>query len=93
MNSVHWQIRRKKDKFHIGGYAAEYEGHAHADMAKTILKNDLTEIFKRRFDENEYECFEEDFTIVESDVSKSFGTVLAAICFITYVTPAYTVTN
>lgn len=87
---MHWQIRRKKDKFHIGGYAAEYEGHATAEMAKKILKKDLTEIFRRRFDEKEYECFEEDFIIQEADVTKSFGSVLASICFVTYVTPAYT---
>jgi len=84
------QIRRKKDKFHVGGYAAEYEGHATADAAKNILKTDLIEIFRRRFDENDYECFEEDFTIEEADVTKSFGSVLASICFVTYVTPAYT---
>jgi arginine decarboxylase len=84
------QIRRKKDKFHIGGYAAEYEGHATTDVAKTILKKDLSEIYRRRFDENEYECFEEDFTIIGADVKKNFGSVLAAICFVTYVTPAYT---
>lgn len=87
---MYWQIRRKKDKFHVGGYAAEYEGHATADVAKTILKKDLTQIFKRRFDENEYECFEEDFTIQEANVDQNFGSVLAAICFVTYVTPAYT---
>lgn len=84
------QIRRKKDKFHIGGYAAEYEGHGTAEVAKKILKEDLTQIFKRRFDEKEYECFEEDFIIQEADVSKGFGSVLASICFVTYVTPAYT---
>lgn len=87
---MHRQIRRKKDKFHIGGYAAEYEGHATAEVAKSILKKDLSEIFKRRFDEKEYECFEEDFIIEEADVTKSFGSVLASICFVTYVTPAYT---
>lgn len=59
-------------------------------MAKKILKEDLTQIFKRRFDEKEYECFEEDFIIQEADVSKGFGSVLASICFVTYVTPAYT---
>jgi arginine decarboxylase len=84
------QIRRKRDKFHIGGYAAEYEGHASADKAKSILKKDLVGIFQRRFDDKEYECFEEDFIIQESEVDKSFGSVLASICFVTYVLPAYT---
>jgi hypothetical protein len=86
----HWQIRRKRDKFHIGGYAAEYEGHASVDKAKSILKKDLVGIFQRRFDDKEYECFEEDFIIQESEVDKSFGSVLASICFVTYVLPAYT---
>ncbi|CAM6126553.1 unnamed protein product [Calypogeia fissa] len=83
------QIRRKKDNFHIGGYAAEYEGHASAEVAKDILKKDLDGIFHRRFADKEYECFEEDFTIQEGEITKSFGSVLAAICFVTYVTPAY----
>lgn len=83
------QIRRKKDNFHIGGYAAEYEGHASAEVAKSILKSDLDGIFGRRFDKSEYECFEEDFIIQEGEVTKSFGSVLASICFVTYVLPAY----
>ena len=66
-------IRRKRDNFHIGCYAAEYEGHATAETAKTILRSDLDRIFNRRFDENEYEIFEEDYIIEEGEVTQSFG--------------------
>ncbi len=87
------QIRRKEDKFHIGGYAAEYSGHASEDVAKTILAKDLTAIFERRFDSKEYEIFEEDYIVQEGEVKKAFGSVLASICFVTYVLPMYTTSN
>ncbi|BFI30441.1 arginine decarboxylase [Marchantia polymorpha subsp. ruderalis] len=83
------QIRRKKDGYHIGGYAAEYEGHATADKARDILRSDLQGIFSRRFQPEEYECFDEEFTIRSGEVEKAFGTVIAAICFSTYVFPVY----
>ncbi|CAM6048753.1 unnamed protein product [Sphagnum compactum] len=87
------QIRRKEDKFHIGGYAAEYSGHASEEVAKTILAKDLTAIFERRFDSKEYEIFEEDYIVQEGEVRKAFGSVLASICFVTYVLPMYTTSN
>ncbi len=37
----HCKVRRKKDGMHIGGFAAEYEGHASAKVMCDILKSDL----------------------------------------------------
>ncbi|EFJ07562.1 hypothetical protein SELMODRAFT_429737 [Selaginella moellendorffii] len=83
------QIRRKRDNAVIGGYAAEYSGHARESEARRILQKDLEGIFKRRFDQEDYEVFEEDFMIQESEVEQGFGTALAAICFVTYVEPVF----
>jgi hypothetical protein len=57
------------------------------------LAKDLTAIFERRFDSKEYEIFEEDYIIQEGEVRKAFGSVLASICFVTYVLPMYTTSN
>ena len=35
------QVRRKSDRVHIGGFAAEYKGHAPEEKAKEILHNSL----------------------------------------------------
>ncbi|KAL2634997.1 hypothetical protein R1flu_006476 [Riccia fluitans] len=83
------QIRRKSDGTTIGGYAAEYEGHAMTKKAEEILRGDLQGIFCRRFDPDEYECFDEEFTIRTGEVERAFGTVIAAICFTSYVFPVY----
>lgn len=87
------QIRRKKDKQLVGGYAAEYKGHATDKKAREILKKDLQCIFKRRFDPEQYEHFNEQYEVVAHEVEKNFGSVLAAICFFSYVEPIYITTT
>jgi len=83
------QVRTKKDKVHIGGFAAEYEGHATADVAEEVLHDSLMGIFNRRYNPDEYEPFGEKFTVIEFRVEKKYGTTLAAICFVTYIYPMY----
>jgi arginine decarboxylase len=83
------QVRRKKDGLHIGGFAAEYEGHASAEVMCDILKSDLQNIFDRRYNSDEYEIFDTQFTTRTAEITKGFGTVLASICFITYLQPIY----
>ena len=82
------QVRRKSDGVHIGGFAAEYEGHAKAEMAKGVLHESLTGIFSRRYSPDEYECFDEKFTIRDCVVKNRWGTVIAAIGFVSYILPA-----
>ena len=81
------QVRRKSDGFHIGGFAAEYEGHAPKGKAKESLHNSLMGIVERRYNLDDYEWFDERFDIVHFDVQKKFGTALAVIGFVTYVYP------
>jgi len=81
------QVTRKSDGKSIGGYAAEYEGHATEADVKKILTQDLTEIFERRFSHDEYEMTPPSFTVLVGEVTKAFGTALAAICFVSYINP------
>ena len=81
------QVRRKKDRVHIGGFAAEYEGHATAEIAQQVLHDSLMGIFERRYNPREYETFDEKFNIIDFRVEKKYGTALAAICFVSYIYP------
>ena len=81
------KIRRKRDGKMIGGYAAEYKGHAQEHTVKEILREDLKGIFDRRFDVNEYEMMEESYSIRVGEVTKSYGTVIACICFLSCIMP------
>ncbi len=83
------QVRTKKYKVHIGGFAAEYEGHATADVAKEVLHDSLMGIFNRRYNPDDYEPFGEKFKIIDFPIEKKYGTALAAICFVTYIYPMF----
>ena len=40
-----------------------------------------------RYDDKEYELLPPKYTIIVHDVEKAFGTVLASICFTSYINP------
>jgi len=71
---------------YIGGFAAEYEGNASTEKAEKILEKDLQGIVDRRYGKSG-EMFDLEFTIRDLVVDDEYGTVLAAICFITYEFP------
>lgn len=52
------QVRHRSNGSVLGGYAAEYKGHATEQLVQRTLHNDLNEIFKRRFDQQQYEMFD-----------------------------------
>lgn len=85
------KVRRKSDCVYVGGYAAEYEGFADEATAKKILHKSLMGIVKRRNehrpDKDEIEPFDERITVRECFVEKNYGTVLVAICFVSYIYP------
>lgn len=83
------QILDKKTGKYKGGYAAEYKGHARKERVKEILTEDLMGIFNRRYSHEDYDAVDLKFTIKEAEVEKNYGTVLAAICFVTYILPVY----
>ena len=41
------KVRRKSDGYVIGGWAAEYKGHAKEDGVKKVLHSDLDGMFRR----------------------------------------------
>lgn len=68
----------------IGGFAAEYEGNASCEMAKRLLAQDLLDIVKRRYG-MDYEIKDMKFDVRDLVVDEQWGTVFAALCFVTYV--------
>ncbi len=81
-------VRKKSDGVVIGGFAAEYEGHAQTDQAREILHGSLMGIFERRYSDDQYECFDEQFTIRDEVVAKKWGTIIAVMGFVSYIYPA-----
>eukprot|EP00250_Pteridium_aquilinum_P017860 c23809_g2_i3 orf=288-1019(-) len=57
------KVMRISDQTLIGGYAVEYEGHASEAVVMEILRKDLQDIFKRRFDEKKYEMYDFEYMI------------------------------
>eukprot|EP00898_Chlorokybus_atmophyticus_P007004 jgi/Chlat1/7304/Chrsp58S06931 len=82
-------VRRKKDGFHIGGYAAEYRGHAPVDKVKEVLREDLQGIFSRRFNNDDYEMFDVKLDTIEGEIQQNYGSCLVALCFFTYLLPIH----
>ena len=80
-------VRRKSDGKVIGGFAAEYEGHAKAAAARKVLHESLMGIFSRRYKSDEYEYFDEKFTIRDCVIKNKWGTVIALMGFVTYIFP------
>lgn len=83
------QVRQKSDGKYIGGFAAEYRGHASTIEAREILHQSLLGIVLRRYTSEDVEWFNEKFYIQDFVVRKKFGTVLSALCFVTYLYPIF----
>lgn len=75
-----------KDGTHIGGFACEYEGHATEKKAKDILMQSMHGLVERRYG-TDAEIFDIDFIIKELVVTKKYGTVIAAVGFLSYIFP------
>jgi len=71
----------------VGGFAAEYEGHASVKKAESLLHEDLMGIFDRRYTQRTHACGDFEFVIQDLVVDENYGTVLAAFCFVTYIVP------
>ena len=74
----------KRTGEYLGGFAAEYEGHADPEGAWNVLRQDLTEMVERRYRGGAFD-FEFDRPIVMSHrIEHQYGTVLAGVCWISY---------
>lgn len=67
------------------------QGHARTEDVERLLREDITGIFDRRYKKEEHEIIEEKFVIQESEIENSYGTVLAAVCFVSFIVPLYSV--
>jgi arginine decarboxylase len=71
----------------VGGFAAEYVGNASIQRAQELLRKDLAGIVKRRYAGRGWHMFDWKFNVRDLVVDEKFGTVLAAVCFITHEIP------
>ena len=85
------QVKKKSDGVHVGGFAAEYQGYSDEKSATTILHRSLKGIVNRRNEflgeDEKLESFDEQLHVQDFFVEKNYGTVLVAICFVTYLYP------
>ena len=70
---------------HIGGFAAEYEGHGSEELAQAQLSEALDGIFQRRYGHSpEYIMCDVEMTTQDLIVDEQYGTVLVALGFLTF---------
>ncbi|CAK0784936.1 hypothetical protein CVIRNUC_008141 [Coccomyxa viridis] len=84
------KVRRKSDGYVIGGWAAEYKGHAKEDGVKKVLHSDLDGMFQRRYPKDDHEMFDLKYIVKVHEVENSYGSVLASICFCSFIYPIAT---
>ena len=73
---------------HIGGFAAEYEGHGSADLGRVLLQQALEGIFDRRYGHHPGWYMEgEQYTVQDLCVDQQYGCVLVALGFLTFIVP------
>lgn len=72
---------------YLGGFAAEYRGHADPAGASRVLRQDLEDMLRRRFHSDAFE-YRFDRTLIASHrIRRAYGTVLAGLCWLTYIVP------
>lgn len=89
------QVRRKSDKNHIGGFAAEYEAVIKTDQTIEQAKADANKMLhislmgevNRRYSSQDYEFFDETTEIRAFKVQKKYGTALVALGWVNYIFP------
>ncbi|MEW6264356.1 MAG: pyruvoyl-dependent arginine decarboxylase [Thermodesulfobacteriota bacterium] len=72
----------------IGGFVAEYKGHASEKTAEDNLGAAMKEMNARRgYSDEEYQAFGEKIIIESLTPSKNYGTVIVAIALTDYLHP------
>lgn len=85
---ITWKVRRLADGQVIGGFVAEYSGHA----AKSTAEQNLTESMhgmneRRGYGLDQYEIIDVRVAVESFTPRKTYGTVIAAIGFVDYIAP------
>src|SRR5450759_3050961 len=73
---------------YLGGFAAEYEGHADPKGASRVLRQDLEDMVRRRYRLDAFDFRFDRPVIASRRVRRSNGTVLAGLCWLTYTVPS-----
>jgi len=72
----------------VGGFAAEYEGYGSQKLAEKKLKEALAGIFERRYKKHAGFWMDNmEFTTRDLVIDEQYGTVLVALCFVTFLVP------
>lgn len=76
------------DGQHIGGFAAEYEGHGSKALAEKRIQQALKGIFQRRYKKHDGFVMDDvEIDTCDLVIDEKFGTVLVAVCFVTFLIP------
>jgi arginine decarboxylase len=73
---------------YLGGFAAEYAGHADPEGASKVLRQDLTDMVRRRYRLDAFEFRFDRPVIASHRIRRSHGTVLAGLCWLTFTVPS-----
>jgi len=80
----------REELIHIGGFAAEYEGHGSTERAKEALEEALDGIVGRRYGQNpEYIIKDYKYTLQDLVVDDDYGCVLVALGFVRFIVLDY----
>jgi len=83
-------IGTRSELVHIGGFAAEYEGHGSPERAKDALEEALDGIVERRYGRNpDYVIKDHEYTIQDLIVDDDYGCVVVALGFVRFVVLDY----
>ena len=80
-------VYKKATGEYLGGFAAEYEGHADPEGASQVLRQDLEDMLRRRYRSDAFEFRFDRPAITSHRIRRSYGTVLAGLCWLTYTIP------
>ena len=78
---------------YLGGFAAEYQGHADLAGASRALRQDLEDMVRRRYRSDVFAVRFDRPAIMSHRVRRSYGTVLAGLCWLTYEIPSVSSTQ
>jgi arginine decarboxylase len=77
-------VYKRSSGEYLGGFAAEYEGHADPEGAPKVLRQDLEDMLKRRYQSDAFEFRFGRPAFASHRIRRSYGTVLAGLCWLTY---------
>ena len=85
---ITWKIKRKEDEKLVGGFVAEYNGHAAEETARRNLEASMQGMNERRgYAQDRFDIFDVQLVVKSFAPQKQFGTVMVVIGFTSYIYP------